>query len=209
MTIIKKKMILGSMIFILLTGCGIYAYAQCLHPSYDPVPWDDPIVIDNNNCYSYAFNTMKDTFPSSPGVGAGYDLCIKQDSQDCCWNNVGEVTSRVLADMKKVDTLNISLGSASADCPAGGMKVFMAVRPYEYDPSKGGDIHFYRQDGPGGTWSHKRGHAEVLNTYDYTDSRTIYDPAAAAATLGYTAQPQYFCYCAGTIEQGATDAPIQ
>jgi len=210
MTKIKKKMILGTVIIVLLIGCGIYIYAQCVGPVYQSSPWDTYDVRINNNCYSYAFNTMKSTFPHSPGYGSGFDECFPFDATDCCLKDEGEMVSRVLADMKKKLTLNISLSSASGSCLTGGTKVYMAIKPYDpNNPSIPGDVHFYRQDGPGGEWSHKRGSSFAINYYDYDDWRDITDPEDAAASLGYTVGGTYFCYCAGTTEQGATGAPIQ
>ena len=135
-------------------------------PKYEPGKWnDDAKVKESNNCYSYALDrpNLPDGKPRppgkpQPGEAAGHPL--KDGHYDTDLNAAA-----------KRDVYGVKDLGADGKCPPGYHKIQAF-----YDPSGGGDYHWYRQDADG-TWSQKHGNGEATNKD--ADDKVITDPMKA------------------------------
>lgn len=112
-------------------------------PTYDPAKWtNDTLTRKTNNCYSYALNrpTMPNgkpwPIPLQPGMLSGQMMAPFNYANDLNQAAIRDGARPMPKDGK---------------VPAGWHKIQAA-----YDPSPGGDFHWYRQDADG-TWSSKYG----------------------------------------------------
>ena len=130
-------------------------------PKYDPNFWNDPLIQDSNNCYSYACDspTQPDGSPrpprTKPQPGGG-------TTNDC---------TSVIAAAKRDGLID---PDECGECPTGWHKVYAVVAPDE-------DYHWYREDDDG-TWSHKRGLGPCTNL-DASDN-PITDPSQCDRNYG-------------------------
>lgn len=135
---------------------------------YNPDAWNNiPKVHDNSNCYAYILNNQVKLGTNDPW--------IKQQPGEISGNNVlqelingARIEHAAIADAQVVGKVFQSIGKTER-CPAGTYKVALVVDP-------GNDFHWYRQN-PDGTWSHKPGLTDVVNTD--ASGELIYDPEIA------------------------------
>jgi RHS repeat-associated protein len=132
-------------------------------PHYDPGFWNNPVICDSNNCYSYACNRPygPDGKPRPPGTkpqpGGG-------DAPDL-------TCAAIIAAAKKDGLTNTS---CNGGCPGGTHKVRLVIAP-------GVDYHWYRQD-DNGTWSQKHGLMPCQNVDE--SGNPITDPGKANRDSG-------------------------
>ena len=147
---------------------------------YEPSIWNSEPVKSNTNCYSYAFNNQE--FEMNPGM---HSIGLIPQSY------ISKITilQCVVADAEQ---LGFGFSSIYSDecCPTGSYKVALVIAP-------GQDYHWYRQN-PDGTWSHKLGNGEMLNTD--SSGNIIYDPYDADkyyvtenGIVHYTVFVGYYC----------------
>ncbi len=138
---------------------------------YRPEHWNDWDHVGSNNCYNYALN-LRDGGFRQPGELSGEQF----DSWEYTPATIRKAAIR--DGLKPVPR--------SGKIPDGWHKVYFAIRP---DTSwEGHDYHWYRQD-IDGSWSHKPGGGEALNT-DH-NGQPIMDPRQDAARYNYTTHGGY------------------
>ncbi|KAL9969862.1 hypothetical protein ACROYT_G022130 [Oculina patagonica] len=110
-------------------------------PPFNPGPWMNDAVRDNNNCYNYANIQITNTF-AQPGRGSGAIYAA--------------ITAAAVRTASVNDGLVVAANSVS---PAGSRHVVALV------VEDGVDFHWYLKDGDG-KWSHKPGETSVTRTDD-------------------------------------------
>jgi hypothetical protein len=149
-------------------------------PKYDPDKWNlNQNIKGTHNCYAYVINKVasKRKGKPQPGYFAGYPPLSHNDY------NCNTFLERLKAD---IPTLYKS--TFNKPCKKGFHKGFLA-----YDPKSDHDYHFYRQDSRG-SWSHKPGTTDVVNTDAAGDK--IFNPGKANRSYSYykyTSPCFYFC----------------
>ena len=119
--------------------------------AHNPDWWNNPISVDDNNCYNYATNCGNDTF-AQPGRQSGQEY-----TQFTC-DNVGPAAVRDgLRDNCNEQQYSVALVMTPAGDP---------------DP----DYHWYRQQ-LGNFWGHKPGQTDVTDLDD--SGQVIIDPQTA------------------------------
>jgi hypothetical protein len=172
-------------------------------------PWDDPVLIEHNNCYSYAVNIpQRDGFTGiNPGSLSGQLAeYVKQNGGSM------QMTCEFWSGALKLDGIEkVENTSECASRCTNGYPIYLVVDP-------GNDYHFYRMDAPG-VWTGKLGggpYGPVL-ACDGSDNR-ITDPSKAnhnykkpnnstpingrTYTIGfdYSDSCGYFCVCPEKIQ---------
>lgn len=134
--------------------------------AYDTGLWNYSPVVDSTNCFSYALNNqvkpntnqlwaMQPTF-SDGSVITQSDITVANIESYIA--NVALAYNFAFERIAKYQA-----------CPSGSYKVALVIDP-------GTDYHWYRQN-PDGTWSHKSGLTNVIDTD--ASGEKIYDPAVA------------------------------
>jgi len=169
-----------------LAGEHLYAYATCNpttaddpestmvrgRPGYDPDPWNEPGVIDNNNCWSYACDWRNrrrprgwpPRLPYRPqpgGLSCITNPCSCRNVMDCA-----EKDSRLRPRRRR-------------PCPPGTYTVILFVKS-----TPRCDYHWIRLD-DNGLWSEKCGSGPV--------GPQIGDPYERARGSGYDTVCQHYC----------------
>ena len=147
-----------------------YVYSK-IEPSgdeidYNPSIWNINSVKLNTNCYSYAMNNQQ--YVMQPGMHSGRSE----------WNYANITNINFLKEYIEWDSeaMNFTFEEIGRDdtCTQGTYKIALVLDP-------GNDYHFYRQN-PDGTWSHKPGTTEVVNTD--ASGNVIHDPQYANRNYG-------------------------
>ena len=114
------------------------AVSACVIQStpYNPAFWNDPVTMQNNNCYNYAMNYRSNTF-AQPGRRSGHPAPFPP----ICSN---------------IQTA-ANWDGCKATCAGGNKLVALVIWP-------GNDYHWYRKHSEG-FWGHKPGHTAARN-YD-------------------------------------------
>ena len=119
---------------------------------YHPDWWnDDPVRVENNNCYNYGTNCANNTF-AQPGLRSG------QEYNQCTCDNVGAAAVR---------------DGLERQCEAREYSVALVMTEPGAEIE---DYHWYRQQ-EGSIWGHKPGHWPVTDLDDA--GRVIIDPQTA------------------------------
>lgn len=167
--------------------------------AYEPAKWNQSSAKLTTNCYAYMLNnqfiphdsSITDPAPNyytsfmQPGqsvIGTTYDgdyvPALEKEDFESPPNTILEYVGY------DAEVYGFTFEPIGRDgiCPSGTYKVALVLSVYEEDTvSKYGtpmayDYHWYRQN-PDGTWSHKPGRSNVINT-DYSGN-VIYDPELA------------------------------
>jgi hypothetical protein len=139
-------------------------------PPYEPDKWNEATVIENNNCYAYATNMIRDSFPRPGRAGGNNPPSPGRAGYNCSsFVAAAESDGLVTTDCDKA-------------CPKCSYKVALVIKPTAKQ-----DYHWYRQDN-NGNWSHKPGESKATNVDN--SKKTIVDPRTADRGL-YTS----FCGC--------------
>lgn len=139
---------------------------------YSPSIWNYSPVVSGTNCYAYSLNNQ--VFPGTnilwymqPGEVSGYTLSSNSLTAANIINYV-EADSNILGfSFEPIGKYDI--------CSNGSYKVALVIAP-------GVDYHWYRQN-PEGTWSHKPGGTNIVNTD--ASGHIIYDPETANRNYSY------------------------
>lgn len=157
-------------LFLVLIICSFfvyktYEYFDCYAPEFNEKLWEHDIIIEYNNCYSYAMNfpMLNRKYKASPGGGEedignkgtnnanrNYDIYTCSYFDKLIKNDYPNIIKK---DVNNVNELN---------CPTGYYQMALVIddekTPYEHD---GDDFHFYRKDCDTKYWSHKPGGSHV------------------------------------------------
>jgi hypothetical protein len=143
---------------------------------YEPHKWNNPNIVNNHNCYSYAMGkivkNLKDK--AQPGYASGFDYL---DNNMTCNN----LRKRLLKDNPSSYTENFD-----NKCLPGFYKVFLAL-------DIGNDYHWWRQDN-NKYWSHKPGSTNISNIDG--NKKKILDPLISSrkfSTRNYDKPCFYAC----------------
>lgn len=126
--------------------------------NYEPNTWNN-FSVGSYNCYAYSLNT-KEYGSMQPGQSIGHT------SYD--WTNEEITNPNIIIDYVFADSINygftfISVGKYTV-CPSGTYKVALVIdNQHNFFDIYGYGYHWYRQN-PDGTWSHKPGSTNVINT---------------------------------------------
>lgn len=149
-------------------------------PPYDPAFWNDPAIVECNNCYNYGCNIKTNTF-AQPGYAHGISLSYVV------------LTCTTVGDAAKADGLADLY--KEKQCIGCTHKVALVISPSS--PGVIEDYHWYRLDDTG-KWSHKPGPTPATNLD--ASGNTIANPETADrkyAGPDYTLDYKVFCtyYC--------------
>jgi len=112
---------------------------------------------NNNNCYSYSFNNMKNyNEKPQPGIYSNIERVKRNNKDYKCKNFI----YRILKDYPKSKFISTSEYTNGKRCDSNNDTIFLSLD----NKGKSIDYHFYKQD-PSGYWSHKPG----LNKIVYID----------------------------------------
>lgn len=171
-SIISNKNFKGKILFSPLSGT---------EPSFDPIKWNKPLIKQNHNCYSYAFNQIHSTRKgkAQPGYYSGFNH-IEDDEYNC----------QSFYKRLKKDNPSLYLTSFEQPCVKGFNKAFIAIDDKPNDQ----DYHFYRLDKTK-KWSHKPGRTEITKVD--ASGKEIDNPLIANRNYNYFSynKPCFF-FCA-------------
>jgi hypothetical protein len=181
------------------TYCSGYSCADytCDLPSYNGDFWNNnpnPLVIQDNNCYSYANNKELGSITgkcAQPGDGSG---------QACDWINDLVNGLSKLAECAKRDGL---IAVPTANCPSPFMDLLvLMVQDADTYYNTWHDYHWLRRDATGPYWSQKLSCGGAVTNMDENldPEQPISDPIATATRGGYPNFVGYFCTCSSSTE---------
>ena len=129
--------------------------------------------IENNNCYAYAINSLRDSRLQKSVPGVKRRAYLKNRSLN--HNNYIDCEKLWKEIQKDLGEKCIKLSNPYEAPPSGTYKAVMVVSPNR-------DFHFYRQDNDG-TFSHKRGWAYNPSKLD-ASGKLITDPLTCDRDYG-------------------------
>ena len=136
--------------------------------AYEPAVWNETSLKSQTNCYAYALNfkgAINPQYTIQPGSFANYTYLQSEISSEKIIQAVSCDSSAINFIFEEIDPYEV--------CESG-YKVALVI-------DNGEDYHWYRQN-PNGTWSHKRGRAEVTNID--ASGKIILDPSLANRNYG-------------------------
>jgi len=151
-------------------------------PKWDPGYWNQPGVIDNNNCYSYACD-----WPW--GIPAPGGKPQPGDKSGGAYDNFpgGNPSCNNIIANAKQDGLIFDIPKGGCKSPSHKVCLYVTTPGDRYHP----DYHWYRQDDDG-YWSNKPGNTEATRCYPGTNI-PITNPDDDANRRGYPKKCGCFC----------------
>lgn len=153
-------------------------------PIYNPFRWNLPPMVNNHNCYDYAFNNYD---PTQVGTSQPGEIPNSVSEALGPNYNCADTEIRLHGDQNNTHTgLDMQISRAHETCPAETYKIALVMDPDD-------DYHFLRQNRDG-TWSHKPGTGAVMNK-DFSGN-VITDPRTANmknSSFNYDRFCNFFC----------------